>query len=208
MYERPLIVNYRRGHRHRRAMSDLHGLDRPLLRASEARLPPLRLAQLNALRSGAFLFDAEHSRFDLSKSGICVTCQVPDTRQHRVCQCPRYAAAREGFDWVCRYGMRCLPASPTTSCPPSTPHVAKLQAHLAALPGLSACLLISQPGALQPASNMSSRTALAVMAKFLNWHWQHGAWCALTLARPSAAGPCQERCRPRKGQSSSAPSAP
>ncbi|CAE7294281.1 unnamed protein product [Symbiodinium sp. CCMP2592] len=89
-------------HRHRKQMLDLTGIDRALLRRSEKGLTPLRLAQLNALRSGAFLFDAAHSKYDVTLTGFCALCQVEDTPEHRVCHCPRFCEARTGVEWVCQ----------------------------------------------------------------------------------------------------------
>ena len=88
-------------HKHRKQMCDLDGLDRPLLRHLEKGLGPLRLAQLNALRSGAFIFDAAHSKYDLTVTGLCPTCHVEDTPEHRICHCPCFADARAGVEWVC-----------------------------------------------------------------------------------------------------------
>ena len=89
-------------HTHRKQMCDLAGIDRALLRHSEKHLTPLRLAQLNALRSGAFLFDAAHSRYDVTLTGFCPDCNVEDTHEHRVCHCPRFQAERAGAEWVCQ----------------------------------------------------------------------------------------------------------
>ncbi|CAE7241535.1 aquIMA [Symbiodinium microadriaticum] len=53
-------------HRHRSTMHDLNGLDRSLLHADMSRLGPLDQSRVAALRSGAFMFDACHARYDNS----------------------------------------------------------------------------------------------------------------------------------------------
>ncbi|CAE7233097.1 unnamed protein product, partial [Symbiodinium necroappetens] len=124
-------------HRHRKTMHDLFGIDRALLRHSERGLPPLQLARLNALRSGAFLFDDAHSKFDLSITGMCVQCGVADTPEHRVCWCPRFQQARTGVEWVCRLWPD-LPSCTTHHLlAPSSPHVPLIRKCLQATPDLS-----------------------------------------------------------------------
>ena len=124
-------------HRHRKTMHDLWGIDRALLRHSEKGLPPLQLARLNALRSGAFLFDDAHSKFDLSLTGLCVQCGVADTPEHRICWCPRFQQARIGVEWVCQLWPE-LPSCTTHHLlAPSSPHVPLIQKGLQELPDLS-----------------------------------------------------------------------
>ena len=82
-------------HVHRKTMVDLDGLEPSLLHIDHSRLTPRESSRLAAIQSGAFLFPAQHRRFDLTVSGLCKECQVPDDVQHRICDCPLYAQARQ-----------------------------------------------------------------------------------------------------------------
>ena len=137
LLEQAWLDHVANGHRHRQQMHDLHGLDRCLLRHSEKGLTPLRLAQLNAIRSGAFLFDAAHCKFDLTVSGLCSVCSVPDTHEHRICQCPKFASAREGTEWVCALWPSLPQCLSHHLLPPASPHIPELQRCLGLLPDLS-----------------------------------------------------------------------
>ena len=125
-------------HRHRQTMSDLHGIDRSLLRSDAGRLSALDHARLAALRSGAFMFGASHSRFDLTQDGLCSVCRVPDTHEHRVRFCPKFSEARQPFQWVCEL----WPTLPRCLChhllPPANPYLQDLRGQLMALPDSSA----------------------------------------------------------------------
>ena len=125
-------------HRHRSTMHDLNGLDRSLLHADMSRLGPLDQSRVAALRSGAFMFDACHARYDNSLDGLCHRCRVLDDHEHRARHCPRFAAAREPFQWVCD-AWHALPCCLTHHLlPPSNPYLVKLRSCLLAQPDHSA----------------------------------------------------------------------
>ena len=128
-------------HRHRQTMRDLHSIDLSLLRADHSRLSALDLARLSALRSGAFMFGACHSRFDLSQDGLCPECRVPDTHEHRVCVCPRFAAARRPFQWVCTLWPTLPKCLSHHLLPPANPYLRDLRLLLQELPDCSAQFL-------------------------------------------------------------------
>ena len=119
---------------HRHHMCDLYGLEPDLLQLDTARMSALDLARLRALQSGAFLFGSEHAVHDREQSGLCVECDLPDTRQHRICVCPKYAAYRPN-------GVN-LPEAweATASCvrnhllPPANPHLGGFLSYLHHLP--------------------------------------------------------------------------
>ena len=120
--------------RHRQTMCDLDGLDVALLSADASQHTPLDLARLCAIRSGAFLFGAQHAKYDLSQSGLCVMCHEPDTVEHRVCHCPCFASQRRQHIWVCQEWPS-LPVSLRHHLLPArNPHLAQLRAELHALP--------------------------------------------------------------------------
>ncbi|CAE7655752.1 unnamed protein product [Symbiodinium sp. CCMP2456] len=87
-------------HRHRKAMIDLGGIDLALLRAVQSKLTALDTARLAAIHSGAFLCSHQHSYYDLSQTGLCSCCQVPDTVEHKVRYCPANEGARGEHAWV------------------------------------------------------------------------------------------------------------
>ena len=124
-------------HQHRATMHDLHGLDPSLLQADVSGLSSLDAARYAAIRSGAFLFDHQQSRFDLAKTGNCELCDVPDDAEHRVCHCPKYQAAREPHAWVCAK-WHVLPTCFTHHLlPPDNPYLPSLRRLLVGLPDLS-----------------------------------------------------------------------
>ena len=119
---------------HRQHLHDLCGLEPDLIHLDVHRMLPVNLARLRALQSGAFLFGSEHAVHDRSLNGQCETCAVPDTRQHRACECPVYAELRpSGVDISAKWEA-------TASCvrnhllPPANPHLSELRAHLHQLP--------------------------------------------------------------------------
>ena len=119
---------------HRTNMQDLHGIESDLMHLDVRGMTPLNLSRLRALQSGAFLFRAEHAVHDRSLDGNCPTCQVPDTREHRVCYCPRYADCRDpeinyGHHW--QHTPRCLRCHLLS---PASPQLDVLRATLHALP--------------------------------------------------------------------------
>ena len=67
---------------HRKTMSDLVGLDGHLVRSMLKGKDALQLSLLGMLNAGAFLDQAAHAKFDLTKDGLCVHCQVADDQPH------------------------------------------------------------------------------------------------------------------------------
>ncbi|CAE7274867.1 unnamed protein product, partial [Symbiodinium microadriaticum] len=124
-------------HRHRNSMHDLDGLDLALLQADSNKLSALEHALLAALRSGAYMFGALHSRYDLSQDGLCKHCGVADTHEHRVCHCPLFAQVRAPYNWVCDVWQTLPECLRTHLLPPANPHLLRLQKCLAALPDVS-----------------------------------------------------------------------
>ena len=122
-----------KAHSHRKTMADLQGIDLGLLRADQHRRSALDSARLASVRAGAFLFDAQHAKYDLSKTGLCACCHVPDTVEHRVRFCPKYAEQRKPYEWVCAQWDE-LPVSLTHHLlPPCNPHLPALRRHLHAI---------------------------------------------------------------------------
>ncbi|CAE7342035.1 aquIMA [Symbiodinium sp. CCMP2592] len=101
-------------HRHRHTMLDLLGIDNALLQEDSGRL--------NALDS----------------DGLCPLCQVLDDHEHRVCHCPRFAAARLPFQWVCHCWATLPQCLRTHLLPPCNPHLLALRQELLKLPDRSA----------------------------------------------------------------------
>ncbi|CAE7506880.1 aquIMA [Symbiodinium sp. CCMP2456] len=125
-------------HRHRSTMHDLHGIDLSLLEADTGRFSALNQARLAALRSGAFMFGTSLSKFDATNDGLCPSCGIPDTPEHRVCHCPRFAAARCPYSWVCAEWPNLPECLRTHLLPPSNPHLPALHTQLSQLPDRSA----------------------------------------------------------------------
>ena len=67
---------------HRKTMHDLMGLDPGLLRESQRGRDALQLALLGSLNAGAFIDQAAHSRYDLTKDGLCRHCRTLDSQEH------------------------------------------------------------------------------------------------------------------------------
>eukprot|EP00438_Fugacium_kawagutii_P008056 Skav223965 [mRNA] locus=scaffold3540:263869:268707:+ [translate_table: standard] len=78
---------------HRKTMQDLKGLDGYLTLLDTKKLPALQRALVSALHSGAFVSDAEHSKFDFEKTGMCSLCGCEDDRAHWLV-CPRFCHHR------------------------------------------------------------------------------------------------------------------
>ena len=100
LLEQSWLNHVARSHLHRSTMADLRSLDRPLAKLDHARMNALDLSRMAAIQSGAFLFSHHHAKFDLTQTGLCSLCQVPDDVQHRVCHCPKYRAARAPHQWA------------------------------------------------------------------------------------------------------------
>ncbi|CAE7673569.1 unnamed protein product [Symbiodinium sp. CCMP2592] len=116
-----------RNHLHRKTMSDLDGLDPALLCADTSRLSALDNARLASVRSGAFLFGHMHSHYDLTKSGACALCGVPDTVEHRIRVCPANEALRAGHDWLWERWPTLPVALTHHLLPPANPHLPRFR---------------------------------------------------------------------------------
>ena len=133
-------------HQHRASMHDLVGIDAALLRASTRGLSSHNVARTRALQSGAFVFGAAKSKFDVSCTGLCGLCQVADTKQHRVCECPAYAPVRDTVAWISR-SWSLLPTCLTHHLlAPCNPHVQGFVEVLQGLPDCTRCFY-AQPSA-------------------------------------------------------------
>ena len=124
-------------HAHRPPMAGMCAIDPSLLRQDVGGLTALDNARLSALRSGAFLFDAEHAKYDCTKTGLCPRCAVPDTRQHRVCECPDYGDIRAPRLWICQRWPHLPPCLTHHLLPPANPHLVQFRRLLNDLPDLS-----------------------------------------------------------------------
>ena len=123
--------------RHRTSMADLLGVDITLLDLDSSRLGPLNAARLGSVRAGAFLFGAAHAKYDNRQSGLNLTCSTPDTVEHRVRHCPRFAHLRANATglFACWDDLpRCLTHH---LLPPANPHTPALRALLHSQPDLS-----------------------------------------------------------------------
>ena len=136
--EQAWLNHVARQHQHRATMVGLNSLDRTLATLDFGRLSALDLGRVAAIQSGAFLFGQHHAKFDMSKSGLCSVCHVPDTVEHRICHCSQYAAARSEHAWV----VDLWPALPLCMShhllPPRNPFLSDVAAHLHALPDSTA----------------------------------------------------------------------
>ena len=113
-------------HRHRPSMADLQGIDCSLLRLSVKGMSSLNVARTQALQAGAFVFDAAHANFDLTKTGLCSRCGVEDNKFHRVCECPRFELQPSPHQWVVskwRELPTCLTHHLLAPCNPHVPGV-------------------------------------------------------------------------------------
>ena len=85
--------------RHRATMADLAGIDPHLALGVGKEATALDRALISSLQSGAFMSAAQHSKYDLTKESMCISCNVADSPLHWL-QCPRYADQRaEVRDW-------------------------------------------------------------------------------------------------------------
>ena len=117
-------------HRHRDTMRDITGIEPTLLHRDADSLTPVNAARLASLRAGAFIFGPQQAKFDVTQTGFCAQCQVPDDAEHQVSHCPRFSDIRQQHLWVCaRWPM--LPVSFTHHLlPPENPHMPLLRSLL------------------------------------------------------------------------------
>eukprot|EP00435_Cladocopium_sp_Y103_P054257 s825_g17.t1 len=78
----------------RPTMSDLTGLDPAAVHALHRSATALDMARLSALHSGCFMSNAQHAKYDLTKTARCLACDVPDDLLHWLV-CPRHANIRQ-----------------------------------------------------------------------------------------------------------------
>ena len=71
-------------HRHRDTMRDITGIEPTLLHRDADSLTPVNAARLASLRAGAFIFGPQQAKFDVTQTGFCAQCQVPDDAEHQV----------------------------------------------------------------------------------------------------------------------------
>ncbi|CAE7194447.1 DHX57, partial [Symbiodinium microadriaticum] len=124
-------------HRHRHTMQDLTGIEPSLLHADDHSLTPVDAARLASLRAGAFIFGQQQAKFDLTQTGFCDHCQVPDDAHHQVCDCPRFAHIRRPYQWVCERWSALSMCFTHHLLPPLNPHMPLLRSLLHNLPDAS-----------------------------------------------------------------------
>ena len=123
-----------RQHTHRQAMQELSSLDLSLAHLDAGRLSPVEKARVSALQSGCYIVDAQHCKYDTTKTGQCSLCGVPDTVEHRVKDCPRFLESRQGSEnTLAEWAV--LPKSPTHHLlVPQNPWVSQLLCELEGIP--------------------------------------------------------------------------
>ena len=132
--ERAWLAAVAHAHGHRRSMQGLAGIEVSLARLDQTRLNPTQAARVAALQSGALMFGEAQSRFDMTQSGLCPLCSVPDNKEHRVRFCPKYAAARHGHEQVLARWDDLPPCLKFHLLPPACKSAAELRALLHAIP--------------------------------------------------------------------------
>ena len=75
----------------RPALSSKPDLDVKLAREVGRAHTPQQKAWLGMIRAGAAITGAQQSHFDTTKTDQCVHCLMPDTKAHRLFECPLYA---------------------------------------------------------------------------------------------------------------------
>ena len=94
--ERAWLRSIAFSHAHRPSMRGLHGIDPCLVRLDHNSFSHTSSARVAALQCGALMFGEAQAKFDLTRSGLCTLCGVPDDKEHRVRFCPRFSSARQG----------------------------------------------------------------------------------------------------------------
>ncbi|CAE7303526.1 rnhA [Symbiodinium pilosum] len=74
----------------RAALRDMGDLDIQLARELGPQHNAQQRAWLGMVRAGAAITASQQACFDLSKTDCCLHCQVPDTREHRLFDCPLF----------------------------------------------------------------------------------------------------------------------
>ena len=112
--ERAWLNSLACAHAHRPSMAGLNGLDPGLARLDQQHLSPTEAARVAALQSGALMFGEAQAKFDLTQSGLCSHCQLPDNKEHRppVCSCSRGPGS-------CHCEMGCAPSLSQTAFAPA-----------------------------------------------------------------------------------------
>ena len=83
----------------RKTMSDLTGLDPHLVAQCLKGKSALDTALIGSLNGGAFIGDAAHSKYDLTKQPLCDVCGVAADVSHRP-ECPKFSCVRNAMtDW-------------------------------------------------------------------------------------------------------------
>lgn len=78
----------------RSGFQDLEGFDYDLTTCCDKFFQPHQVEQLMVVRDGSFFTNQFCSKFDASKSEMCVSCNVVDSRAHRYTTCSRYDQVR------------------------------------------------------------------------------------------------------------------
>ena len=142
--ERAWLRSVAQAHAHRASMAGLQGIDAALAQLDISRLSPTERARVAALQSGALMFAEAQSRFDLTRSGLCPRCGIPDTKEHRLRDCPLFAAAREGHMDVLARWDALPPCLKFHLLPPANPAAVELRSLLQQIPDGS-CSFFARP---------------------------------------------------------------
>ena len=79
----------------------LHGIDAACSYHKRASRTPQQAAQLAALQDGSFRTSAQHAKFDLAASSLCVRCGTVNDFRHQIVSCVLADEARQPHQWVC-----------------------------------------------------------------------------------------------------------
>ena len=124
-------------HRHRKTMRQLHGIHGRLAKQVRMGLSPVHSARVASVQAGAFVFSAAHAKYDATKDGLCVLCQVPGTVEHRLRYCTAFSAARRQHQWICDAWDDYPDCVTHHMLPPANPHLPAVQQLLMDLPDLT-----------------------------------------------------------------------
>ena len=85
-------------HRHRKTMHSLDSVDLGIVHLDGDKLTALEYARVKALQTGCYIASAQHALYDVTKTGECTACRVPDTVEHKVRFCGKFQGCRPGCE--------------------------------------------------------------------------------------------------------------
>ena len=98
LMEQEWINMVARQHSHRQTMQELTSLDLELAHLDAGKLSSVERSRVSALQSGCYIVDAQHCKYDSTKTGKCSLCGVLETVEHKIKDCPRYQDCRHGSE--------------------------------------------------------------------------------------------------------------